>query len=129
MSFASFVPQLLQLATRADALLPRVLGSKVERLQRLGRAVSQRPDERAVIRVGHLAGAMVELQLLQRPERAVPLLGKSQSPLFQLVGRNEPIVLGRGLAHERESDEENAHHCEERTDDERRCQIRTAASA
>ena len=125
----SLAPQLVQLATRADGLLPRVLGSEVERLQGLGRAASQRPDERAVVRIRHLARAMVELELLQRPERTVPLLGESQSALFQLVGRNEAIVLRRGLAHERQADEENAHDREERTDDERRGQIRTAASA
>ena len=126
---ASFAPQLVQLATRADALVGRVLGSQVERLQRLGGAASQRPDECAVVRVRHLAGAMVELELLQRPERTVSLLGEREPPLFQLVGRDEPIVFRRRLAHERQADEEDARDREKRADDERRGQIRTAASA
>jgi hypothetical protein len=72
---------------------------------------------------------MVELEFLQRPERTVSLLGEREPPLFQLVRRNESIVLRRGLAHERQSDEQDASNREKRADDERRGQIRTAASA
>jgi hypothetical protein len=72
---------------------------------------------------------MVELELLQRPECPVSLLGERESPLFQLVRRNEAVVFRRGLAHERQADENDAHHRQEGADDERGGQIRTAASA
>jgi hypothetical protein len=106
-----------------------VLGSEVERLQRLGGAASQRSDERAIVRVRHLAGTVVELELLQRPERTVSFLGEGEPLLFELVRRNEPIILRRRLVNEGQADEEDANNRKERTDDERRGQIRTAASA
>ena len=47
----------------------------------------QRPDERAVVLVRDLAGAVVELELLQRRERAVALLGEREpAPLVGSPG-------------------------------------------
>ena len=59
----------------------------------LGGATPQRADELAVVLVRDLAGAVVELELLQRGERAIALLGERQPPLFQLVRPGERVVL------------------------------------
>ena len=53
-----------------------MLGAQVERAQRGRRTAPERPDERAIVVVGHLPGAVVELELLERRERSVPLFGK-----------------------------------------------------
>jgi hypothetical protein len=72
--FGRRAPQLAQLVLAAStkAFLPP-LG--LEGAERLGRPAAQRPDLRPVVLVGDLAGAVVELELLQRREGPVTLLG------------------------------------------------------
>ena len=73
---------------------------------------------------------MVELELLQRRERPVALLGERQPPLFELVGLVEPVVRrAAGLAQERQRDESHARDREHGADDERRGHARTVAPA
>ena len=71
----SSAPQLGHSAFGTDSLLLRS-GTWLERPQRFGRLAPQRADELAVVLVRDLAGAVVELELLQRRERAVALLGQ-----------------------------------------------------
>ena len=59
-----------------------------------GRA-AQRADERAVVLVVDLAGAVVELELLQRGERAVALLDQREPPLLGGRRRVEAVVAPR----------------------------------
>ena len=66
------------LLARSSLVTPR----GVERLERLGRLPAERPDERAVVGVVDLADAVVELELLQRGERAVARLHQ----VHQLLG-------------------------------------------
>src|SRR5262245_41839629 len=61
-------------ATSAIAPIRPALRMCVHRLQRVGRAQSQAPDEAAVVVVGDLARAVVEFELAQRAERTVALL-------------------------------------------------------
>src|SRR4051794_26143599 len=61
-------------ATSAIAPTRPTLRMRVHRLQSVGRAQPQRADEAAVVVVGDLAGAVVELQLAQCAERPVALL-------------------------------------------------------
>ena len=65
-------PQFAQLAVGTEFSRARL--PWLERPEELGRAATQRPDERAVVVVGDLARAVVELELLQRRERPVALL-------------------------------------------------------
>jgi hypothetical protein len=112
-----------------NTLLGSVFGSEIERTERLCGPPPERPDELAVIGVGDLARAMVELELLQCRERAVTFLRQAQAAPFELVRRDEPVVGGRGLAQKRQPDGDGARDREQRADDEREGQIRTAASA
>ena len=57
---------------------------------------AQRADERAVVVVVDLAGAVVELELLQRGERVVALLDQQQPLLLGLGRRVETVVVGAG---------------------------------
>src|SRR5262245_20054089 len=61
-------------ATRAKAPIRPTLRMCVHRLQRFGGAQPQGPDEAAVVLVADLAGAVIELELAQRAQRAVALL-------------------------------------------------------
>src|SRR3954451_4944774 len=61
-------------ATSAIAPIRPALRMSVHRLQRVGRSQPQRPDEAAVVVLGDLARAVVELELAQRNERTVALL-------------------------------------------------------
>src|SRR5205823_5489500 len=61
-------------ATSAIAPIRPTLRMRVHRPQRRGGAHPQRADEAAVVVVGDLAGAVVELQLAQRAKRPVALL-------------------------------------------------------
>src|SRR4029077_9762565 len=88
--FGSAEPQFSQLAPGMHLLL-RALG--VERSQRLGGAPAQRPDLGAVVVVGDLSRAVVELELLQRSQGAVTLLGK-RDPLLLVLGRLAQAVVG-----------------------------------
>ena len=101
----------------------------LERAQRLRGADAQRAHEPAVVLVGDLAGPVVELQLLERGERAVPLLGKREPPLLELVWLQKTIVSGTRLPQERQGNEQHARNREHRTDDQGGGQIRTTASA
>src|SRR5438034_7834267 len=91
-------------SARADRRLRR--GPQVEGAQRLRGTTSQRADEPPVVVVGDLAGPVVELQLLERGERAVPLLGKREPPLLELVWLQKTIVSGTRLPQERQRSEE-----------------------
>ena len=67
---------------------------RVERLERLGRRAAQRPDQGAVVGVVDLARAMVELELLQRGERAVALVDQRSRCSSASVGasiRSSPL--------------------------------------
>ena len=68
----------------------------------------QLADLGAVVLVGELAGAMVELQLLQCRERAVALLREREAPLGGRVGRMQTIVRRSRLAEKRQCDRD--HH-------------------
>ena len=119
--FGSLVPQFAQLPMRMDTALGVRFRSRVERLQRVGGAASQRTDERAVVLVGHLARAVVELELLQRGERAVALLDELEPPSLQHVGLVDSIVLGRRARppQERPRNEEHARDGEQGAEEER----------
>jgi hypothetical protein len=106
-----------------------LLGAQVEGSQRLRCMLSQRADEPAVVVVRDLAGAMVELELLERGKRAVPFFCEAQAALLELVRRRQPVVAGGGLAQEGQSDKYDARDREHRADDERSGQMRTALSA
>ena len=61
---------------------------------------------------------MVELELLQRGERAVTVLAELERPLSELVGLREPVVSCGGLAQERDRDQNDREHRDHRTDHE-----------
>ena len=52
------------------------------------------PDEGAVVLLGHLAGAVIELELLQRRERAVTLLCELEPAAVALVRLIKHIPAG-----------------------------------
>ncbi len=106
-----------------------VLGAEIERAHRFCRLSSQRPDQPAVVVVGNLPGAVVELELLQCGKRAVPLLGEAQAALLELVRRRQPVVRRGGLSQEGKRYEHDAGDRECCTDDQRRSQMRTTPSA
>jgi hypothetical protein len=101
---------------------------EVERAQRLGGTTSKWADEPPVVVVGDLAGPVVELELLERSQRAVTLLGQSEPALLELVRLQKSIVAGARLTQEGQGDEQHARNCEHGTDDESDGQMRTAAS-
>ncbi len=78
----------------------------------------ERPDERAVVDVVDLAGAVVELDLLQRRERAVASLEQRQQ-LLGLAARVDQLGLGR-LAQERQRDDHDRGDRDQRAEDQRR---------
>ena len=77
----------------------------VERLQRLGGRAAERPDERAVVDVVDLAGAVVELELLERRERAVARLHQRQPTLARARGADVDRSGCDRLAQERQRDD------------------------
>ncbi len=86
-------------ADRRDVLGRLRLLRPVEGAQRLGRRAAQRPDELAVLLVADLAGAVIELELLQRGQRAISLLGECQplglrSRSERRAGRLRPPARG-----------------------------------
>jgi hypothetical protein len=101
---------------------------QVERAQRLGGTTSKRTDKPPVVVVGDLAGPVVELELLERSQRAVTLLGEREPSLFELVRLQKTIVAGARLTQERQGDEHHARNREHGTDDESDGQMRTTAS-
>src|SRR5439155_25486476 len=99
----SLLPQFWQLARGTDALLAR-LGPHLERAQRLGNSLPQRPDELAVVLVRDLARAVVELELLQGRERPVALLGELELAALERPGHAETVLARSRLAQERQRD-------------------------
>jgi len=108
-------PQLSQLAADTHPLL-RPLG--VERPERLRSSAAQRPDLGAIVVVRDLAGAMVELELFQRPEGAVTLLLERYPFPLTLRGLVEPVVSRVRVAQEGCGNEHHARHGEERAERE-----------
>ena len=102
---------------------------RLERAQRLGRLASQRPHERAVVLVRDLPGAVVELELLERPERAVAALGQLEPPPVDLVRLVEHVAAGIGLAQIGQRDDEHARHREQGAEDESQAHVLAGASA
>ena|SRR5213594_43140 len=81
---------------------------RLERTKRLRSLPPKRRDEFPVVGVRDLAGPVIELELLERREGAVALLGQANA--LALLGRHlrEPVVRRRGLAqkgtgHERDT--------------------------
>ena len=114
---------------RGNPLISGVPGAEIERPHRFRCLSSQRSDQAAVVVVRDLAGAVVELELLQCGKRAVPLLGEAQAALLELVKRRQPVVRCSGLSQEGQRYEHDAGDRERCTDDERRGQMRTTPSA
>ena len=92
-----------------------------ESFHRPGRFGPQRSDERTVVLIGHLAGAVVELELLQRVECTIALLHERQPLPPPLVERAEPVVRRShgGLAEERPRDVDGAGGGEQPAEEER----------
>src|SRR5438105_8212963 len=105
-------PQLAHSRSRDGTDLLCLFRLWIERLERLGRAPPERPHELAIVVVGDLAGAVVELELLQRRERAVAFLGPRDPNLLLWLGRVKPVVLRRRIAQEGPGDEKHACHGE-----------------
>src|SRR3954451_6554075 len=79
---------------------------------------AKRADVAAVVLVGDLPGAMIELQLLQGGERLVSLLDEGEAPLVRLRRRVETVVCGRRVTQERQRDEQHGAGCEHGAEDE-----------
>src|SRR5207245_3376952 len=101
------LPQFSHLAAGTNPF-PLRLRPQLERTQRLGGASAQRADELAVILVGDLPGAVVELELLERGECAVAFLRELERAAFERPELDDPIVVGHGFAKKRTRDEEHA---------------------
>ena len=95
----------------------RRLGANLERAQCLGRTTPERSDLRAVVVVRDLARAMVELELLQRRECAIALLGDGEPPLLEIVRRLQPIVSYGRLTEERQRDDDRTRDRKRRADE------------
>ena len=67
----------------------------VQRLQRLGGRLPERADERAVVVVADLARAVVELELLERRERAVALLDRARAAAPRPRSARRAVVVAR----------------------------------
>src|SRR5262245_36483541 len=93
----------------------------VERAQRLGRLPAERADERAVVLVRGRARAVVELEFLQRRERAVALLEQREPPYLGLVADVQLVALRLRVAEEGPCDVEDARRGERDAEDERDC--------
>jgi len=91
---------------------------RIEAAQRLGRLAPERCHELAVVGVGDLAGAVVELELLQRRERSVALLREARPLALSWRELGEPVVLGRRLAEEGSRDEPDADDSQQYRKDE-----------
>ena len=91
------------------SLFPR----RIEGAQRLGCLAPERSDKLAVVGVGDLPGAVVELQLFQRRERPVALFSDTHALTLLRRELGEPVVLGRRLPEEGARDERHARNGEE----------------
>jgi len=95
--------------------LPRVA---LERLQSRRDVAPENADLRAVVLVRHGPGAMVELELLERRERAIALLEQLEMTELALAKVVERVGLGLGLAQERERNHDDAGDGERRGEHE-----------
>ena len=93
-----------------------------ERLQRRGHVAAKRPELRAVVLVRDGARPMLELELLERSERAISLLEELEPVPFRVVQIIERVRLGLGLANERERDGDDTRDRERRGEHERQGQ-------
>ena len=117
LSAGTEVPQWGQSRTDVLALRMSLFPRRIEGAQRLGCLAPKRSDELAVVGVGDLAGAVVELQLLQRRERPVALFGYTDALTVLRRELGEPVVLRRRLAEEGARDERHARDGEENRKD------------
>src|SRR5262245_55070724 len=115
----SFAPQLSHLARRTHTLLLGRLRLRFQRPQSLSDPQPQRANQLAVVLVGDLAGAVVELELLERRQCAVAVLGDLERALLQRAGLVQPVLRRIGLAEERKRDEQHAAEREHGPDGER----------
>ena len=72
---------------------------------------------------------MVELELLERPERPVARLGERQPPLLELTGLVEGVTPSLGLTQVGQGDEHDAPGGKQRPEEEREVHGRAGASA
>ena len=93
-----------------------------QRLERRRHVPAKRADLCAVVLVGDGAGAVVELELLQRRERAVALLEQREPPPLVVVELVERVRLGLGLPQEGKRDRDDARHGERGTEQQRQGQ-------
>src|SRR6185503_15743245 len=114
----SFAPQVAHLARGMDALLGR-RRRRLQRAQRLGHTRAQRPDELQVVLVRDLARPMVELELLERRERAVTLLRELERAPLEGARLVETVLRRIRLADEGQRDEDDARDGEDGADRER----------
>src|SRR5204862_7934749 len=87
---------------------------RLEGLERRHCFAAERPDERAVVVVRDLPRPVVELELLERSERAVPLLQETLATLDGRLGTRP----GCACRKERARDEEDAGGNEHSREDE-----------
>src|SRR4051794_5849131 len=118
-------PQLGQYRLAFGSRWPQVAQLAIGMAQRDGSALSQRAHLRAVVRVGDLPGAVVELELLQSVESTVALFGTRQPPLLRRVRLQEAIIDRSWLAQERQGDENDGRDGHDRADHEPSAHART----
>jgi hypothetical protein len=85
-------PQFRQLAADMNLPRPRLCRLAIESAKRLGGASAERPDELAVVLVGHFPRAVIELELLQRGKCPIALFGELEAPPLAGARLVEPIV-------------------------------------
>src|SRR5580765_5240132 len=98
-------------AARDNALLPGFRPG-LESAQGGGRTAAEGADEGSVVGVRDLSRPVVELELLQRGERAIPILDQLEAASLELVELVEPVAGRRRLAQERARDEDDRKHGE-----------------
>ena len=89
----------------------------------------KRAHQPPIVVIGDLAGAMVELELLERGKRSVALLCQGKPALLELVRPVEMVVSRARLPQERQRHQHHARHRQNGADDEGDGHMRTAASA
>jgi len=107
----------------------RRLGTKVERAQRVRGTTPQRADELPVVVVRDLSRAVIELELFERRERLVSLLGEREPPLLELIRRRQTVVARAGLAEEGQCHGDDADDGEHGSDHECHCHMRIAEAS
>ena len=76
--------------------------SRLQAPERVGSLAAERPDEQPVVLVRDLAGAVVELELLEGAERAIAALEELQLIAPGSIGLVDDVRGRLGLAQERE---------------------------